>query len=332
MLGRLLKACLGDGVEASVHDRALLYYRLLRADVVGAAAVISGEREPVVAFREEQSPEVDAKVRALEASSSATCGDVAVLHNACPMYMFHAHFHHHHHCAPTPAQIWAEFNTLSVLYGKPSELFIAASHQRAAQALPPPPPRAAADDDSLLGNADGALGADDGIAIAGAPHHVPAAAAPTAAAAAEEDLLGFGGGGASSYAAPTPMAPTFNFAPAAPPLLAPDAALDAASFQQKWGTLPIAAATTFRAGRVPASAAELEAAMRRGSFFPVASGDVGGAIKCYVFARDGSMPTFHLWELVLDKATATVSATLKSENGATAGAVAAALAAVLAAM
>ena len=63
MLGRLLKACLSDGVDASVHDRALLYYRLLRADVAEAAVAIGGEREPISAFREEQAPEVDAKVR-----------------------------------------------------------------------------------------------------------------------------------------------------------------------------------------------------------------------------------------------------------------------------
>ena len=44
MLGRLFKACLADGVDASVHDRALLYYRLLRANVGEAAAVIAGDR------------------------------------------------------------------------------------------------------------------------------------------------------------------------------------------------------------------------------------------------------------------------------------------------
>ena len=42
MLGRLFKACLADGVNAAVHDRALLYFRLLRASV----KVRGGERPP----------------------------------------------------------------------------------------------------------------------------------------------------------------------------------------------------------------------------------------------------------------------------------------------
>ena len=64
MLGRLFKACLADGVDASVHDRALLYYRLLRANVGEAAQVIGGEREPVVEYRDDQATEVNDKVSA----------------------------------------------------------------------------------------------------------------------------------------------------------------------------------------------------------------------------------------------------------------------------
>ncbi len=62
MMGRLFKAFLADGVNASVHDRALLYYRLLRADVKEAAITIGGEREPVREFYDEVSSETRDKV------------------------------------------------------------------------------------------------------------------------------------------------------------------------------------------------------------------------------------------------------------------------------
>lgn len=41
MLGRLLKACLEDVTSASVHDRALMYFRLLRSSIGDAKAVIA---------------------------------------------------------------------------------------------------------------------------------------------------------------------------------------------------------------------------------------------------------------------------------------------------
>lgn len=58
MLGRLFKAFLADGVTASVRDRALMYYRLLRTSVADAGAVIGGERPSVAEFHDEQAPEV----------------------------------------------------------------------------------------------------------------------------------------------------------------------------------------------------------------------------------------------------------------------------------
>ena len=58
MMGRLFKACLADGVDALLHDRALLYYRLLRANVKEANATIAGVQPPLKEFHEEVSPEV----------------------------------------------------------------------------------------------------------------------------------------------------------------------------------------------------------------------------------------------------------------------------------
>ncbi len=60
MLERLFRACLADGVDALLHDRALLYYRLLRANDKEAAVVIAGAPILVSEFDEEVSPEVRA--------------------------------------------------------------------------------------------------------------------------------------------------------------------------------------------------------------------------------------------------------------------------------
>ena len=65
MMGRLFKACLADGVDALLHDRALLYYRLLRANVKEANATIAGAQPPLKEFFEEVSPEVRAPLSRL---------------------------------------------------------------------------------------------------------------------------------------------------------------------------------------------------------------------------------------------------------------------------
>ncbi|CAM9231598.1 unnamed protein product [Chrysoparadoxa australica] len=58
MLGRLLAAALNDDASQDLHDRALLYYRLLKEDVVKAEVVILGEgsqgQTVLGAFAEEQ--------------------------------------------------------------------------------------------------------------------------------------------------------------------------------------------------------------------------------------------------------------------------------------
>ena len=46
MLGRLLKAAINDVTDQDSHDRALLYYRLLSADVHVAKSVLAAPEEP----------------------------------------------------------------------------------------------------------------------------------------------------------------------------------------------------------------------------------------------------------------------------------------------
>jgi vesicle coat complex subunit len=81
MLGRLLQSAIDETGDADMHDRALLYYRLLEHDVKIAEQILTSKVDKVGAFAEEVETELQEK-------------------------------------------LFAEFNTLAVVYGKPSEQFI----------------------------------------------------------------------------------------------------------------------------------------------------------------------------------------------------------------
>ena len=89
MLGRLLQIAVDDNANVDLHDRALLYYRLLTRDpsCATAASIIAPAAESAVrTFCEELDTDVKEK-------------------------------------------IFSEFNSLSVVYGQPSEQFIAEDKQ-----------------------------------------------------------------------------------------------------------------------------------------------------------------------------------------------------------
>lgn len=81
VLGQILKTAINDSSSVDVHDRALLYFRLLQQDVTEAARVIAPTKVPISFFSEDVKPEIYDR-------------------------------------------LFEEFNTLSVLYEKPSEAFI----------------------------------------------------------------------------------------------------------------------------------------------------------------------------------------------------------------
>lgn len=80
VLGSTLAAAVAD-VDQDVHDRALLYFRLLQHDVSEAKRIIRPAMSHVVSFAEEQTPEI-------------------------------------------ADRIFAEFNSLSVIYRRPSDVFV----------------------------------------------------------------------------------------------------------------------------------------------------------------------------------------------------------------
>jgi AP-4 complex subunit beta-1 len=92
MLGRLLSYAINDTGNQDVHDRALLYYRLLISDVTVAASLFKGQGLQGI---------------------TGTGGKVFA------EYRDHERLN----------QVFAEFNTLAVIYGMPSVQFIAEEFQ-----------------------------------------------------------------------------------------------------------------------------------------------------------------------------------------------------------
>jgi hypothetical protein len=223
--------------------------------------------------------------------------------------------------------IFREFNSLSVLYNKPSASFIAADHLIAAQPVVEPPPSGSAggqDDDRLIGDegeeyglAGGGGGGAAGAAVGGGAR-AAAAAAPAPTHTQEIDLLGDDllglGLGSSSAPAPAPVAA----------YLLPTVALEASAFQGKWQALSVAATLPLRARRLPNSTGEVEALCRQQNIFTIASGDTGSSLKWFLYAQL-STHQFVLMEALLDKSNGNFAVTVKCDAGGAHAVVAAAL-------
>lgn len=278
MLGKLFKATLEGSNSAAVHDRALLYYRLLRRDVKEAEAVVSGARAPVTTFYEDRDD-------------------------------------------PSKAKVFGEFNSLSVVYGKPSETFINEEHMFATDDPVDTPAPTAGATGAAAPAAPAAGGDDDDLLGVGSAPAAPAAAPPVpAASSGGGDLLGmedlFGGGGP----APAVSAPAFA--------LSPSATLAPPEFQAKWMALGVAQTLNLRASRVPA-VAEVEAMMAKQHVKTVASGDTGPAFKFYFFGGSAA-GNVYLTEVLFDKASQAFAASIKTDDAANAAAFASVLRSALA--
>jgi len=58
MLGRLLKAAVADATNVDVHDRGLLYYRLLSVDAATAKRVVMGKESEIAEFVDQGTDEM----------------------------------------------------------------------------------------------------------------------------------------------------------------------------------------------------------------------------------------------------------------------------------
>lgn len=252
MLGRLLHKACDDVSSQDLHDRALLYYRLLKSgaptkNMIGP--VIQTNTHLSAAFTEEDDP---------------------VLRK----------------------ELMDEFNTLASIYGKSSVNFIRPEFQIVYKMQPPEHPlegpTGVVANPAAVPAPPPEMTQAAVAAAAAAQQAAPPAALPAAAAPAESmvaDLLGFDGPG--SAPAPAPVAP----APAAASgvlALAPAAGMSGEEYQSKWGSVADgdAVVSTIILTAPPPSTSVVEAALGAVHVFTMASGELPTEFKFFLYAND----------------------------------------------
>uniref|UniRef100_A0A1D1YPU2 Beta-adaptin-like protein n=1 Tax=Anthurium amnicola TaxID=1678845 RepID=A0A1D1YPU2_9ARAE len=298
-LGAALVAGLADSHQ-DVHDRALVYYRLLQYDLSIADHVVNPPKQAVSVFADTQSSEVKDR-------------------------------------------IFDEFNSLSVIYQKPSYMFIDKEHRGlidlseelgslSVGAEPvdnavPAQSYEANDNDLLLSTSEkeeSRAQINDGSAYS-APEYdsssvslvstqmpseasLPILGLPTysqQATVAIDDLLGLG----------------LSIATAPPPLkLNSKAVLDPGTFQRKWGQLAISLSQEFSidpsgvAGLMTPQA--LLRHMQGHSIQCIASGGQPPNFKFFFFAQKADeSPSFFLVECLINSSSAKVQMKIKADDG-----------------
>ncbi|KAG1702612.1 hypothetical protein DVH05_009561 [Phytophthora capsici] len=258
MLGRLLGAAINESSHQDVRDRALLYYRLLEQQPTEQAAAI------VAQFRTEETVSVFAE------SIETDLKD----------------------------KLFQEFNSLAVVYNKPSELFVSPSHL--AGAVTP------LDDEEEEEEEGGDEGYDNSPPQQQQQQQHQQqrnTAPPPQPAAPSMDLLDMD---FSSSSGPPPQAaaPTFT--------LVPTPVMDAATFQGQWSSRSVVAEVVVQLPTLPPQN-ELEQAFASRGIVTMASGDVGPQYKFFFYAQD-TQGRYFLSETLVEKASSTLRATIKGED------------------
>jgi len=267
MLGTLFTKALGEGdaageLDTDVHDRALMFYRLLQENVHKAKEIILCEKAKIGSF----------------VSGEGGLGK----------------------------RVFEEFNSLSVVYNQPEDLFTddnykwvvvqaeaaprgGASPSVGSPVSPAPAPAASA---NLLGDFFGG----------GSPAPAPAPAPSTGGGAGALDDF-FGGGGGS---APAPAPASIQ--------LDPNQKLDQPSFQAGWKSNPVTGkiAVAVGAQNVP----KIKAALANAGVLALALKDMGKAYKLFMYATEVAPASGkHLLMVMVEKATGRFMAQVKTVGG-----------------
>jgi AP-4 complex subunit beta-1 len=265
MLGRLLAKATDDVSSQDLHDRALLYYRMLRSgttDFVSLESVVK--------------------------TNAAVPDDANFSEEANDAFR---------------AELMEEFNTLSILYGKPSVNFIAEEYRVRYVKMPEEHPLApgVSSSDSVVAEQQH-YQQQQQILQQQQQHHVPAPHE------VEVDLLGFGGPSSSpvaaSAASPPPPAPPLSSSHAVAGIsLNPSVAMTGDEYQAKWGAIPDADATvsTVFLPRLPASTDAIEQALASAHVMTMASGELPNEFKFFLYCQDGASGSFFLIQSNIEK-------------------------------
>ncbi|KAI4316157.1 hypothetical protein L6164_024163 [Bauhinia variegata] len=287
-LGAALAAGLAD-FHQDVHDRALLYYRLLQYNVSMAERVVNPPKQAVSVFADTQSSEIKDR-------------------------------------------IFDEFNSLSVVYQKPSYMFTDKEHRgpfefsdelgnlsisaEAADTVVPAQRVEENDKDLLLSvseKEDGRDASGNGSAYSAPSYNssTPAATSQTnsspASSFAIDDLLGLGFP-SETAAMPSP-----------PPLkLKQKAVLDPGTFQQKWRQLPVSLSQEYSLS--PQGVASLTAPhvllqhMQGHSIHCIASGGQPPNFKFFFFGQEAEEESTFLVECIINTSSAKSQIKIRADD------------------
>jgi hypothetical protein len=183
------------------------------------------------------------------------------------------------------AALLEEFNTLSILYGKTSDNFIAPEYQVHFKKMPVEHPLAPGDSSTISFPPLAPAPEGGGFEVAAPPSVAPASYVP--AAADVMDLLGFG-----NTTLPSAPPPTLTEVLS----LTPNVTMSGDGYQTTWGSISDADATvtTIPLNAVPSSTDEVEAALARNNIMTMASGELPSEFKFFLYAKDTSDVMFLL--------------------------------------
>jgi hypothetical protein len=187
------------------------------------------------------------------------------------------------------AALLEEFNTLSILYGKTSENFIAPEYQVHYKRMPVEHPLAPGDSSTVSIPPMAPAPQGGGFEVEAPPSATPSSYAPAPAAAADVmDLLGFGDTTLPSAPPPPTLTEVLS--------LVPNMTMTGEVYQSTWGSISDADATvtTIPLNIVPSSTDEVEAALARNDIMTMASGELPTEFKFFLYAKDTSDVTFLL--------------------------------------
>jgi vesicle coat complex subunit len=255
MMGRLLAKATADVSSQDLHDRALLYYRLLQSgtDFQTLEHVVRTNTEVPegVHFSEEADDE---------------------FRNS----------------------LMEEFNSLAIVYGKPSFIFIAPEYQVKYVKMPEEHPLAPGDGGSVTSYSQQQQQA--------LSHHVPVDVS-TPAPEAEVDLLGFGG----PPSPPSAAAPSGLLSSSSSVIsLNPSMTMTGDEYQEMWGSIADAEATvsTVPLRQLPMNTDQVESALAAANIMTMASGELPNEFKFFLYAQDYTSGDIFLIQSDIEKSAA----------------------------
>ncbi|OQR80638.1 AP-1 complex subunit beta [Thraustotheca clavata] len=194
-------------------------------------------------------------------------------------------------------KLFREFNTLAVVYNKPSETFVAPSHMIAKVPVEDHEEEEEEEEEESY--------SDEDVQPVPTQQLVPPASMDPPAQSRQQsqasiDLLNM------DFSAPIAQPQV------APFQLLPNPSMDAGTFQQLWGTLRIVAQIQLQMPGIPPQA-DIERAFGGHGILTMAAGDVGPQYKFFFYAQD-TQGKYYLAETVVEKGPMVLHAVIKGQD------------------